>query len=775
VPNGAWITLAAMKGQTTGPISDSVAFVAGVAAELVVKYDGATISAEWNAPEDSRIGAYEVTFTVKDQAPLTETVNTNSWSKSFVPSAGQTASVSVRAVAGFSQGPTTSALNAILSSPTITGAAFDGSQLDLTWSAVTDAAASAYGISVMSGGKVIAEYTSGGTSATIPFAASAETIQIHAIGSSTSGPSSASFTPISATPNVTSIAFDTSGSLKIDWDPINGAGRYKVEFRLANDVKLTKNPTTNSLTLAAADLPPSGIYDVTVQAFASAANDNVSGPVSTALPAVVVSPSGVDIEYDGRTARVMWEPINSTSITGYITTILDGATPVDTATTVGAAASIDVAYAATNNYTIIVQALTSAGAGQPSTQGSLFQSGWYPSTATNVTPYIIPATAAAMSSYDIVVYLPNIFTTFVSTGLPADPPFVFSTTSSPPYSYKLTMPANSAVWTFNADSIRSGILASYQTLLANLVQLQVTPLGWRMVQDAISRAMPQTFAETLFYAYAFVAGDGYIDLKPGMLLHVDFESYQYLGPDQTVSAFVDGFVSTSSAVYDVGSYVTSDDKWLTGFDAFLSLITQSGSTVPAPQTEGSTASGGGGIVDLYYAQFRKPYVRLVYPPQILSGQTAEARTPFNVAVLSANDYQTLASATQSLRNAQPLPNGVSATYLRGRTMISACIRVWLDEQPLVVPVGSSVGNLLENMGRRAPIVIPQSGNPGVPLSGIVLERSFGYAVTDPSVYSLSTGTPIRLDWNQGMAYSPTTDWLNLPLLPGDRITTRGAE
>jgi hypothetical protein len=221
VPNGAWITLAAMKGQTTGPISDSVAFVAGVAAELVVNYDGATISAEWNAPEDSRISAYEVTFTVKDQQPVTETVNTNSWSKAFVPTAGQTASVSVRAVAGFSKGPATNALNAILSSPTITGGTFDGSQLELTWSAVTDAAASAYVISVMSGGKVIAEYTSGGTSATIPFAASAETIQIHAIGSSTSGPSSASFTPISATPNVTSIAFDTSGSLKIDWDPIN--------------------------------------------------------------------------------------------------------------------------------------------------------------------------------------------------------------------------------------------------------------------------------------------------------------------------------------------------------------------------------------------------------------------------------------------------------------------------------------------------------------------------------------------------------------------------
>jgi hypothetical protein len=488
-----------------------------------------------------------------------------------------------------------------------------------------------------------------------------------------------------------------------------------------------------------------------------------------------MSPPNVEIAYDGRTARVMWEPISSPEITGYVTTILNGATPVGSATTVGPAASIDVAYASTNNYNVVVQALTSAGAGQPSTQAALFQSGWYASTATSAAPNIIPATVAAMSSYDIVVYLPNIFTTYVSTGLPTDPPFVFSTTSNPPYSYKLTMPANSAVWIFNADSVRSDILSAYQTLLANLVQLNVTPLGWRMVQDAISRAMPQTFAETLYYGYAFVAGDGYIDLKPGMMLRADFEAYQYLGPDQTVSAYVDGFVSSSSAFYDVGSYVTANGQWLTGFDAFLSQVTQSGSTVPPPQTQGSTASGGGGIIDLYYAQFRKAYVRLVYPPQLLNDSTADARTSFNVAVLAANEYPTIVTATQNLRNALPLPNGVAATYLRGRTTISACIRVWLDEQPLIVPVGSSVGNLLENMGRRAPIVIPQSGNPGIPLSGIVVERSIGYAVTDPSDYSISKGIPIRLDWNQGMAYSASTDWLTLPLLPGDRITTRGNE
>lgn len=774
VPNGAWITLAAKKGQTTGPICESVAFVAGVASGLAVGYDGTAVSASWNASEDSRVSAYEVTFTVKDQRPVTETVYTNSWSKAFAPADGQTASVSVRMAAGFSKSPATSAIDAILGRPSITGAAFNGSQLALTWSAVSDSAASAYVIDVVSGGEVMAEYTSGGTSATIPFAASADAIQVRAIGSSASGPLSIAFTPITATPNVTSIAFDTSGSLKIDWDAISGAGRYRVQFSIANDIVLTKNPTTNSLTLTAPELPPGDIYAVTVQAFASAANDDVSGPLSAALPAVVLPPPNVDIAYDGRTARVTWEPLASPAVIGYVTTILNGSTPVGTATTVGPAASIDIAYAPANNYSVVVQALTGAGAGQPSTQAALFQSGWYPSTATNASSYIIPAAAAAMSSYDIVVYLPNIFTTYVSTGLPADPPFVFSTTGAP-YSYKLTMPAGSAVWTFNADSIRGDVVAAYQTLLTKLVQLNVTPLGWRMVQDAISRAMPQTFAETLYYGCAFVPGDGYIDLKPGMLLRADFESYQYLGPDQTVSEFVDGFVSSSSAVYDVGSYVTSDNQWLTGFDAFLSQVTQSGSTVPAPQSDGSTSSGGGGIVDLYYAQFRKSYVRLVYPPQLLGDRTAEARTPFNVAVLAANDYPALATATQNLRNAQPLPSGVAATYLRGRTTLSACIRVWLDNQPLVVPVGTSVGNLLENMGRRPPIVIPQSGAPGIQLSGIVVERSVGYAVTDPNDYSMSKGIPIRLDWNKGMAYSATTDWLNLPLLPGDRITTRGNE
>jgi len=771
VPNGAWIRIAPFTGTAIGPFSESVSFVPDVASGLKVSYDGTTIRADWNAALDGRVNAYEVTFTATGQQPLVELVYTNSWSKPFGATAGQTASVSVRLVAGFSRSPATEPIFAILGQPSVTGATFNGSQLSLLWSAVPDAAASEYVIGVISNGKVMVEYTSGGTSATIPFAASANTIQIRAIGPNTTGPFSSAYTPITRMPNITSIASDVFGFFRINWDSINGAGKYKVMFSLGNVVKLARPTNTNSLTIRDVELPASGIYEVTVQPIADAVAEDFSGPVSPPAPMVVVRPLNVKVEYDGRTALVTWEPIVSPVITGYITTILSGQTTIKNAATLGPAAAIDIDYT-TNQLNIVVQAQTSSGQGQPSTQVPLFKSGWYPSTVTNAAANIIPANLPAMSGYDIVVYLPNIFTTYVSTGLPTDPPFVFST-SDPPYSYKLTIPANSIAWNFNADSIRADLVTAYQALLTKLVQLKVTPQGWRMVQDAISRSMPQTFAETLFYAFAFVPGDGYVDLKPGMLLRADFESYQYLGPDQTLSKFVNGFVSTSSAVYDIGSYVTASNQWLTGFDAFLSMVTQSGSSVPPPQTQGSTASGGGGIVDLYYSQFRKPYLRLVYPPQLPGDATADARPAFNVAVLAANDYPMLGTATQNLRNALPLPNDVAATYLRGRTIMSACIRVWLDGQPLVVPVGTTVGNILESMGRRPPIVIPQSGNPGIPISGITVERSIGYAVSDPNDYSTSKAIPIRLDWNKGMAYSATTDWLSLPLLPGDHITTRG--
>src|SRR5215467_2656606 len=120
VPNGAWIRLGVVTGNAVGPFSESVPFVVDVVSGLTLRYDGTTIRADWNAAQDARVNAYEVTFEVTGQQPAVEVVYTKSWSKAFAATAGQTASVSVRSVAGFSRSPATNAIFAILGQPSVT-------------------------------------------------------------------------------------------------------------------------------------------------------------------------------------------------------------------------------------------------------------------------------------------------------------------------------------------------------------------------------------------------------------------------------------------------------------------------------------------------------------------------------------------------------------------------------------------------------------------------------------------------------------------------------
>jgi trimeric autotransporter adhesin len=89
--------------------------------------------------------------------------------------------------------------------------------------------------------------------------------------------------------------------------------------------------------------------------------------------------------------------------------------------------------------------------------------------------------------------------------------------------------------------------------------------------------------------------------------------------------------------------------------------------------------------------------------------------------------------------------------------------VRVDGTDQVVPVGTTVGNLLDRLGRRAP------GSPPA-LRGVTLDRALGAAVLDPAAYDAGASQPVRLGW-RGAGYAPDGDVLSLPLLPGDRLST----
>lgn len=778
IPGDAAIAVHAVAGRASGPLGTAAPILLAAPTGLELEFDGETLTATWDPATDPRVDGYEVTLDVTGVAPEVKRVTGASCTLALTPPGPPpqvSASVTVAATAGVGTGPPSEPVGALLETPAVTAAHVADGTLALEWSAIGDPGATGYAVALLSGGETVAEVTVGGTSGALALPPGPLEVQVRGVGHATRGPATEPLALLMQAPAIDASAVDAvSGGLTVAWSAATHAEGYAVEVTSPLGAVASAHVTDPRFERAAADLPPSGVYATRVRATASQGR---LGPWSAPVRFSTVAPAEVRTEYDGRRARLAWDALPVPGLDGYVVTLLDGSGTVQSVPTAASSVELAVPFDAAKPLTAVVQGVTADGTGSPSPRAPLFHAGLYLSTDVARAPYLRPAGSPAMTDEDVVVQLPQIFATKpVDSNLPTEPPFVFAPAPGP-YAYTLTMPSGSAVWSFDTAPVRDPVAKAYATLLQKLTDLQVTALGWRVVQDAIARSMPQTFVEILLYGCGFQPAGGWVDLRPGMVLRAEYETYQYLGPSARNADLLAGYATTSSVDYQVGSYVDPSrpaaTSWLIGFDAFLSAVAGRGTKVPAPKTSSAGAAGGGGVADLYYPQLRQPFYRLVYPPNLsASSSDGDPRPAFNVAVLAASDYPTLNDATKALRNAQPLGTGAAATYLRGRTMLTACVRVEVDGRPLTVPVGTTVGGVLDAMGRRAPVVQSGEGVDGLPLAGIRMTRATGYAVPGGADgYDVAGGRPVRLDWRAETGYDATTDWLALPLLPGDRLWT----
>ena len=684
------------------------------------------------------------------------------------PTIGNAYSAIAAAAVGSSVGPPMTAGTAILTTvPTLSNAAYDGEVLNLSWSAVADPGTTGYRIDILAGGRTVATATSGGPAATLPLAAGAYQAQVRAAGTNTLGPPSQPLALLTAAPAAPRAAWgptDTAGTLS--WQAVTGAGGYAIEILCGSSVAYSTTVVggaTLTCPIPAGTLAGEGLYRFRVQATAGggAGNPTVSGPFSATAPVIAAAPQQVTTSYDGADLDIAWAPVAGAA--GYLVTILDGTTTIGTPfPTTGTAACIPLPYVSTNDYSVVVQAMDGNTKGPASGSLPVFSAGLYLSSDTETAPYIRPAEAPAMAASDVVLLLPQIFATPPAVAdLPSASPFEMAPATAP-YAYTLTIPSDSIAWTFSADPVRADLQTAYLAFLAELETLTATPLGLATVQQAIGRAMPQTFAETLYYNYGLKADQGYVDLRPGMLLRAEYESYQYLGqgvPDQN---YLNGYVASGSTEYQVGSYVDRG-AWLTGFDRFLATIAAGGGVVvPTPTVSQRKMQGGGGLIDTVYQQFRRPFVRLIYPPEFLAQNTTGQPYPdYNALLIAGTNLAAIETATGNIRRANAPGADVALLYFRGRTTLSAGIQVWLDGQAKSVPLGTSVGNLLDMRAARPPVM-------PMPMTGVMLERAAGTAVTAASAsYAIGGGSMVRLDW----APEALASWLELPMLHGDRLWT----
>lgn len=318
-----------------------------------------------------------------------------------------------------------------------------------------------------------------------------------------------------------------------------------------------------------------------------------------------------------------------------------------------------------------------------------------------------------------------------------------------------------SVWTFAGDGYRQAVLSAFDQFLQDAEKLEgstLRPGATEALRALVAPRIPATYAESLYFSYGvFSQGNparSYVDVQPGMRLGVEFEEWQFVPPDATMSP-LSGFVGGATAVTDVVSQAGPSGAPRLGLDAFFAAVRP-------PQITGA-GSGAGGVVDLVTITAGVRHLRACYPVSFPSADGSGVAGPLsNVALLGAPDLATLATATTSYYDRGDA--GASLVgWFRGRAVLRTHIPLLVNGTQRYVPVGTTVRHLLE------PWVLPRlpgivDGNGSAALNYRRYLPSLGLA----QLYDQHAYPPVMLADGDGPD-SSGADVLDLPVLAGDAL------
>ncbi|WP_095156772.1 hypothetical protein [Pseudomonas sp. Irchel 3E13] len=671
----------------------------------------------------------------------------------------------------------------------------DGASLDVTWQApVSVVAPDSTAVTLLLDGVAASSVSVNGNTArvAIPVQVTSGTPAVVSVGLTPArGPARNTSTPATAAPLAVPaiggwLVDAVSGSGTLSWAALSGITGYRL--RLPNGQSLDVSST--STVLSASQLASAGTPSwVTVRTACVVNGVTLLGPASAPFALANTPVSGLAVSYDGATLSARWNavPDGQTYKVSVLKTVA-GSTSVDQAfTSTAGVLEQRWAYVPSNSaatLSVVAQAnqpvagIDNIGpAGQAT---ALYSSAFIPSaqSASTAFPYLIPAQALATAlagtapTAPLTLYLPQIAKTGSLSGLPiSQGPFTLAAASGTTYPYSLAIASSGtdSPWTFGTEPIRAPLLLAYVAFLKALESAGAAPWGILALQDALARVMPQTFEESLYYGFglSFPSADtaatlGSVDLRPGMILRVAASPYQAISQSSSALRWSNGYVAGPVVDYEVNQFIDSSGNITTGWDSFIGQLVGGGALSVSPPPSHDTTQQMGGVADaadLYFPAFIRPFYRL-FSPTALDGASdpAPTDTPSNFTLAAAESFTALSSASN-------VPGGtVPVAYFRGRAVPRACLRVTLDGTPLVVPVGTTIANLLAQAG-RLPIAAP------LPTQGVRVLRGLGAAVLDPNATAGSAAWPLRLDWTGLGSYGPGWTPLSLPLLPGDRVTT----
>jgi hypothetical protein len=379
-------------------------------------------------------------------------------------------------------------------------------------------------------------------------------------------------------------------------------------------------------------------------------------------------------------------------------------------------------------------------------------------------PWLLPPSFAyGQATPAAKLSLPNLWTGAgnVSSIAFANADFVLSATSGGGAPTKQNVVVNlqltgTNAWNTSAAS-RAALRANYLAFVAGVEQqLEIgspallVPGSTALIASSIVQYMPLPLSEILLYACGLETGIGTgapaaVDLTPGMRLRSEPSLRQYLAPP---NGSLGGYVSTGTLEWIVSTNVSTGSA-MAAFDPFLG-------TIAAPQVVPPPAAPAPayGLLDLQQTGATFKYYRLIYPQNIVAGSSPGSSGATNNVQLTGSD--TLAG----LRSNPPY-----STWFFGRDAVIPEVAIVLQlgsngaPQPLYVPVGTTLTNLLERFTRWLPL---NSGQNVLQLRRLALSPNQG-----------SQGAQI---YSQVKFQQPSPAVVNdltafpVPLLPGDLVT-----
>jgi hypothetical protein len=689
-------------------------------------------------------------------------------------------SAAVRVVTDAQAGARSRATAVLFDAPNILWGELDADMLHLRWSAAVGAGVQGYQVSYGQSASAV----TGDTQIALPLTqapAAGDTISVAATGGVATGPaiSRGAVTPYA----VASGSYD-GRTLTLT---ITAAGPPTPEYAR---VRVLAGGTIVA-SVASAGAPSSAVTVPVLLEPGRGARVQISGvgsgslaapSAAVAIPAAV--PRGVTAVWDGANMHVAWVPVDDPGVSGYLVTVSGATPPARYVSGAGTgSAVIPVAYTGafpgTANVTVRASArITDAdhrldGPVSPSAVPQLaggIRTVTVP--ATGQPPYLYRRgayqTLAQVRDQPVVVYLDSPFP--AASGTPtvtdggASPTFTLAPVNSPIAGcpgYRLTV-AQTA-WTFDGTSARAGLRASYRMFLRKVEAATPQPWGIALVRQAVATALPQTFAETLYYRYGLWrdASLRAVDLESGMRLRITGAAYE--APIAALSDPRNGFVALGTETYDLAEVFPagSDQPGLgpaLAIDSFLAALLSGAGAA-------SSTTVAAGPTDLFAVGGRQPYFRLLYPSALPgSGLPGSSAPVANVVMLGASTWTALEDATSSYAATGNLPVGPSLfiAYFRGRAALTPLISVTVDRHERWVPVGATARTLLAGLG--LPVGAPRAGD------AATLRRTLAgiddFAQGGPPV----AAEPVLLDGAELGAHVPQLWPLDVPLLGGDVLT-----